>query len=180
MPAQLAGSTSAEDALWQRVYEISCRVARGRFRLSVADAEEIGQEMLLRAVRQTRQASINVAWIYRGACFACIDRLRAHRAEEQAMARYDGARPADLFSAAAVSPADLRAALKTLPAGCQQLIYRYYWEGLTWAELDNALARGHRCAQYETKKCVRRLAEALHSVTAAPREAQGAKCEGRG
>jgi DNA-directed RNA polymerase specialized sigma24 family protein len=152
-----------EDALWQRVYEIACRVARAQFHLSVADAEEIGQEMLLRAFRQTRRATINVSWICQGARFACIDRIRAIHAEEQAMARYGReCRTTDLFSPAAISPADLRAALRKLPTACQQLIHRYYWEGLTWAELDDAVARGHRCAQYETRKCVQRLAQTLY------------------
>ena len=164
VPDQVRDSSIGEEVLWQRVYEISCRVARAQFRLSIADSEEIGQEMLLRALRQSRRAaSINVAWICQGARFACIDRVRARRAEEQALMRYGNeSRSPVSFSPAAISADDLRIALRGLPRHCQELIQHYYFEGLTWAELDQALARGCRSAQYETGKCIEQLSRALY------------------
>jgi DNA-directed RNA polymerase specialized sigma24 family protein len=58
-----------DEGVLRRVFEIASSVARGRFRLSACDAEEIAQEMMLRAFHRLNEASINVAWVSRGAKF---------------------------------------------------------------------------------------------------------------
>ncbi len=166
VPGEVVSSKDNEesnDALWKRVYQISSRIARAQFHLSHADSEEIAQEMMLRAFKKIGSASINSVWIGQGTRFLCIDRLRSRRSEEKALQTYGSefAGRGERFGLPHLRAADLTAAIQSLPPHCRSLIWKYYWEGCTWAEVDDALGRGHRCAQYETKKCVQALAQAL-------------------
>lgn len=150
------------DAVWRRVYEIAFGLARGHFRLDLPDAEEVGQEMMLRAIKQVGSAPINSTWIYNGVRFLCIDRVRARRSEAQAMERYTREWRTRLdLQRAAGSTAELTAAVASLAPECRELIRQYFWEGKTWAELDAHLGRGRRCSQYATGKCLKVLAKAL-------------------
>lgn len=144
---------AGEESL-RRVYTVAYRVARGQFQAPVADAEEVAQDMMLRAYQRLREGLVTVGWVVRGTRFLCIDRIRARACEARALELYAHsprpAPPAQRF--------ELTTALSTLPCQCQELIRMYFWEGRTWAEIDSRLAAGRRCAQYRTKKCVEALA----------------------
>jgi RNA polymerase sigma factor (sigma-70 family) len=148
------------DDVLRRVYEIAYAVARARFRLGTADAEDIAQEMMLRALHHLRSREINASWIHRGAQFLCIDHLRARQSEGKALERY--LREGTPRAKDEATILDLELAVSSLHADCQSLIRQYFWEGRTWAEIDAALAAGRRCAQYRTRKCVEALAQAFH------------------
>ena len=148
-----------DEGVLRRVFEIAASVARGRFRLSACDAEEIAQEMTLRAFHRLNETSINVAWVSRGAQFLCIDLLRSRRTEARAKELLERS-PRRAPSAQDV---DLAHAIASLPSPCRDLIRMYYWEGRTWAEIDAILDGGRRGAQYQTRKCVEALSRALGS-----------------
>lgn len=151
------------DAIWQRIYDIAFRIARGRFRVELADAEEIGQEMMLRAIKQVNATTINSTWIYNGVRFLCIDRMRARRSETAALEVLTRESLARMHRERAIdaSMPEMAAAVASLPAHCRELIRKYFFEGHTWAELDAEACLGRRCSQYETSKCVKALARAL-------------------
>ena len=152
------------DGVLRHVFDIASTIARSRFRLDPCDAEEIGQEMMLRAFNRMNVATINVAWVSRGAQFLCIDLLRSRRSEARAIELLSrGARSSTSHSS--VRDLDLSAAIESLPLRCQELVRMYFWEGRTWAEIDAILGRGHRCAQYETRKCVKALMRVLRRGT---------------
>jgi DNA-directed RNA polymerase specialized sigma24 family protein len=157
--------TDVRDGVLRRVFDIASSVARNRFRLDPCDAEEIGQEMMLRAFHQLRVASINVAWVSRGAQFLCIDLLRSRRSEQRAMELIEKA-ARRVTSPASIQDLDLAHAIASLPSPCQDLLRMYFWEGRTWAEMDAILDGGRRCAQYQTRKCLAALTLTLSGAIA--------------
>jgi DNA-directed RNA polymerase specialized sigma24 family protein len=139
------------------VYGIAFSVARRRFRFGSADAEDVAQEMTLRALRQRGRAEVNRAWVYRGATFLCIDLARTRESERCALDAYvlhargaAGARRLELER-------DLHLAAGMLPVHCRRLLHAYFGEGRSWREIDSLLARGRRTSQYDTGKCVEQL-----------------------
>jgi DNA-directed RNA polymerase specialized sigma24 family protein len=150
-----------QEGVLRRVFDIASSVARSRFRLDHCDAEEIGQEMMLRAFHRLNVAAINVAWVSRGTRFLCIDLLRSRRSEQRAMELLQRA-SRGTTSPASIRDLDLAHAIATLPRPCQDLLRMYFWEGCTWNEMDAILDGGRRCAQYQTRKCIEAVARALN------------------
>jgi DNA-directed RNA polymerase specialized sigma24 family protein len=155
---------AAPDELFQRVRRIAFAVARLEFGLSPPDAEDIAQEMTLRAYRRSQSAEFNFSWVATGTRFLCIDHLRSRNAESAAISRYGDdirARPTFL---AAMTEADIAAAMAGIPEHCRALLEQHFWKGMTWAEMDDVIDCGRRCSQYATQKCLRALMERLETM----------------
>lgn len=158
-------STAAAPEWYGTVYGIAFAVARRKFRMTSADAEDVAQEMTLRALRQTASGGINRAWVHRGATYLCIDLTRSRAAEQRALESY--LHEMTMRAAARHElDRDLVLALGQLAPSCQFLIHHYFREGRTWREIDTLLARGRRCSQYATRKCL----ESLQQLVARPRQ----------
>jgi DNA-directed RNA polymerase specialized sigma24 family protein len=165
-------AASPDDDVWQRIYRTALGIARAEFHFDVAEAEEIGQEVALRAFRHARSRSINFSWLRAGTRFLCVDRRRALDAQQRAIARYGS----DLTITHSASARGMEAgtvlvpALAGLPRPCRELIHSYFFAGMTWAEIDAALQSGHRCSQYRMKRCMaalRRRVEAQEAMSKA-------------
>jgi len=141
------------DSLWMRICRIAHGIARAEFRFDAAEAEDIAQEMALRAFRHAAENEINLSWICAGTRFLCIDRMRSFDAQNRAIARYGSDLESRRVHAQELSNA-LAPVIALLPHPCRDLIRRYYWAGMTWSEIDAALESGHRCSQYQMKKCL--------------------------
>jgi RNA polymerase sigma factor (sigma-70 family) len=153
--AQFQTDPSEGQPLWERIHRTALGIACAEFHFTVADAEDIGQEMALRAFRHLSIHGFNYSWIRAGTRFLCIDRLRTIKAQERAAAGYEFTFESDRSKAELT--ADLTPAIARLPPTCRELIRRYYWDGMTWAEIDNLLNPGQRCSQYQMKKCLEEL-----------------------
>jgi RNA polymerase sigma factor (sigma-70 family) len=170
--AQFRSDAADGPSLWARIYRTAFGIAHSEFHFDLSDAEDIGQEMALRAFQHVTIHGFNYSWIAAGTRFLCIDHLRTAQAQERAVARYGLTVETLQRVAAQLSErtADLAPALALLPSACRDLIHRYYWAGMTWAEIDHALNVGQRCSQYQMKKCLdalkRKIRQQEHVATA--------------
>lgn len=143
------------------VYDIAFSVAHRDFRFTSADSEDVAQEMALRALRRTRIAEINRAWVHRGATYLCIDLTRSRESERRALERFSSDPTLRFHDRSPELDPDIVRAISCLGAPCQRLLYYYFREGRTWEEIDALLGRGRRCSQYETGKCLHELRRML-------------------
>lgn len=156
-----AGDEAALGVLAERVWAAAYRVASTRYGLGWSDAEDIAQDTVLGLLRRLPLPTINVTWIARGAEFRCLDFLRHRRTEGavlDVLAREPGRRRERVLRDPLGRWTEIRLAAERLPPRCRALLAAYFREGRTWREIDEALALGRRTAQYETMKCVARLA----------------------
>ena len=153
--ARFQSDGSVGSHLWERIYRTAAGIARTEFRFAATDAEDIGQEMALRAFRHLTVHGFNYSWIRAGTRFLCIDRLRTLKVQERATAGYGAT--FEIARKTAEPFPDLTPAIARLPQTCRDLIHHYYWDGMTWAEIDSLLNPGHRCSQYQMKKCLEAL-----------------------
>lgn len=139
------------------IYNIAFAVARRDFRFTRADAEDVAQEMTVRALRQSTVGAINRSWVHRGATFLCIDMSRSREYERRALETYVSDPTVRMAWSRAELDRDVMLAISRLSPMCQDLIHRYFREGRTWREIDLLLGRGHRCSRYATSKCLEQL-----------------------
>jgi DNA-directed RNA polymerase specialized sigma24 family protein len=144
---------------YQDVFDIAFAVAKHDFGFACCDAEDVAQEMTVRAFLAMRKGPINHSWIRRGSVFLCIDLRRTRKAQERALTdfalsmRCDAGEPSDRLRDVA------RAVDRLLPAH-RDLIRKRYEEGWTLEEID-AQSKPSRRGEYELRKCVTVLRRVL-------------------
>jgi len=153
------------------VYNIAFAVARRDFRFTRADAEDVAQEMSVRALRQITIGAINRSWVHRGATFLCIDMTRSREYERRALEVFVSDPTVRMAWSRAELDPDVSLAISHLSPVCQELIHRYFREGRTWREIDLLLGRGRRCSRYATSKCLEHLQQLLAHTPAAQERA---------
>jgi DNA-directed RNA polymerase specialized sigma24 family protein len=147
------------EALCLRARDISLNVARRKFRFHTHEAEDVAQEMALRALIRAQTSEVTPGWIYTGATFICIDQLRktGFRSRTDDILRHHFVETAQPVVDERLL--DVRHAMKKLPEAAQETLWQHFWEGRTWAEIDASCARGKRKSQYRAKKSLALLAE---------------------
>lgn len=156
--ALTAGLPGARELLAGSARNAALRIAQRRFRLTREDAEDVAQEVALLVVKHDRP--VTPAWIMNGVHFRCVDQARKRAGEARMLAEY----ASELRRRAPHHDSDsthfhqaLLRAIDRLQAPCRQLLWMYLFEQKTWAEIDEELCGGSRCAQYRTKCCLQRL-----------------------
>ena len=152
------GDAGAANVFCSEVRGIAYGVARARFRFGHADADDVAQEMTLRAMKHAENGRVTAAWVRRGTEFFCIDVVRAARARP-AHDELDASAAELLPIVQSHDCIDVERAVASLPEECRALLRQRFWDGMTWAEMDEL--RGARRSQYETNKCLELLAIAL-------------------
>ena len=155
--ALTAGLPGARELLARSARNAALRIAQRRFRLTREDAEDVAQEVALLVVKHDRP--VTPAWIMNGVRFRCADHARKRAGEARMLAEYANElrRLSSHDSDSAHFNRTLIRAIERLQAPCRQLLWMYLFEQKTWAEIDEELCGGNRCAQYRTKCCMQRL-----------------------
>lgn len=166
-----------EDGRYADVLRVAYAVARRKFSFGHFDAEDIAQEMAIRSMLRARVAPVNLAWVSLGATYLCIDLLRASASERNLRARYAN-EAGGLAVRAAGNPEwlDVHAAVARLPEQWRNVVRGYYWDGMTFDELDRQFHHGQRASQYQAKKSLACLRRALMRTPLRRRTADDQEC----
>jgi len=154
--AARGGDEAARAAFCQRVFRIAHHVAARRFGFAPADADDVAQEVVVRALEQLRETAVNVTWLHAAATFHCIDVRR--RQKTIAESAYEVAVMAET-GLSGVDRAEVMLMLERLPPSCAEVLRLHFLEGLSFVEIDERRADGRRRAQFDAKRCLAHLAE---------------------
>lgn len=147
---------------WLRLHRVAYAVAVKRFGLSASDAEDIAQEVVVRALQHAQ--AVNVSWAFQGAVFLCIDRARAMQRRHLGERLEGGALPNR-----DIADVECKEAIEHLPALCRDVLMKRFWEGFTWQEIDEERGSGRGCSQYQAKRCLSLLAKRWVKAESRPR-----------
>jgi DNA-directed RNA polymerase specialized sigma24 family protein len=155
-----AGRPGAREILADSARSVALRVAQRRFRLRREDAEDVAQEVAMLVSQHAEDLPVTPAWIMNGVRFRCVDYARKRAVETRMLAEYADElrdRVSGGDSDLVHRDVQLRRAIESLDSPCRALVWMYFYEQKTWAEIDAELSGGNRCAQYRTKCCLQRL-----------------------
>ena len=159
-----AGDEEAWAALVERFSRYVHAICVQAFRLPPADAEDVFQDVFLRAYEQLHRLRDDEAlrpWIGQLTRRLCLDRLRSSRRE--APVAGDGAEPEDV--AATLADLDdamaVREALDSVGDPCRELLDRFFCRDESYRTIGDALALPSGTIASRISRCLGKLKVAL-------------------
>jgi RNA polymerase sigma factor (sigma-70 family) len=129
-----AGIDDGADAVYREHYDLLLFIVAGRFRVPLADAENVVHDVFLRFLKNQQRVTATRPWLIAAVSNAARDYWRAPERREGGAVPDRATVPADRLCASI----DATTLMELLPAKCRDLLHRRYCDGCSVEEIAAA------------------------------------------